>query len=100
MPELTSLQCGARAFGLRTDEKVTEFTMRSEFHEGRSRLDLPKLTTFTNEGENSDSFSNLYYTTLESCCFLALLYVDMPNVTNVVLSSFIKIYERTMNSSF
>ena len=46
---------------------------------------MPKLTTFTNEGENSDSFRNLHFIILESDHFLALLYVDIPNVTNVVL---------------
>ena len=62
---------------------------------------MPKLTTFTNEGENSDSFRNLHFITLESDHFLALIYVDIPNVTNIVLPDWdYRFIHITTNSRF
>ena len=85
MPELASIELGERAFGLFTDEKVTEFTMRSESHEGRSRLDLPKLATLRISEANYGVSKWPHHITLESECCSLKQPLDIPSLKNSML---------------
>lgn len=85
MPELTSIELGERAFGLYINEKVTEFTMRSESHKGRSRLDLPKLATFRIIEGNCSVSKWPHRITLESECCSLKQPLDIPSLKNSVL---------------
>ena len=85
MPELTSIELGEKAFGLYADAKMMEFAMRSKFHEGRSRLDLPKLATFRMiEGDYSVS-KWPHRITLESECCPLKQPIDIPSLRNSML---------------
>ena len=48
-------------------------------------IDLPKLTTFIAEDEESGSFSNVRSIVLESASSLFKSSIDMPNLNQVVL---------------
>lgn len=59
--------------------------MRSEIHEGGSRLDLPKLTTLRISKANYDVSKWPHRITLESECCSLKSGVDIPSLKNSVL---------------
>ena len=50
-------------------------------------LDLPKLTTLSANGEDSESFKYVYHITLESPPSLPLSVVDLPLLATAILPS-------------
>ena len=69
MPELTSIYLGGSAF-CGSEFICTKVLLQSGLLLFELGIDLPKLTTFIAEDEESDSFSEVRSVVLESSSFL------------------------------
>ena len=84
LPELTSIRLGYCTFSFCGGES-TELIMRSDHTPVKWWLDLPKLTTLTTEGEDSESFRCPHHIILESASSIPSSLLDMPSLATVTL---------------
>ena len=72
LPELISIRLGCHAFDFKSNDS-SELIMRSVSTKVNWRIDLPKLTSLTAEGEDSDTFYYPRSVTLEGISYHSIL---------------------------
>ena len=84
LPELTSIQLGSDAFIFQEDDS-TELVLRSVWISQPSSLDLPRLTSLWNEGDNSCTFRLPHHIILEGVPSPSPSFLELPALAEVKL---------------